>query len=424
MKNIILGAVILLAVIALIYFFVIEGFVASDNAGDKVEATCAANSTCSTCLATPGCGWASDYASPVSGLTGVADGKILACIPQSGGNPFITTNLGLLMIKMNGARTTLNKFVKSLGDCTDVTCTAKTSCRTCAMFKKCTWQQVTAADTTITQTCIDTATAPAADTTHNNITGVSKCPPPQCSDLTDCQDCTNTTGCAFCSSSAKCLKTSEFGPGANQCPKDKQITLPAMCPCAGMDCAKCAGRVGCGFCKGMKQCVNVDRYGMPPVSTCSADDMATSESQCSAGTIPQLTPAATTPTAADLDAAQNSGMISPTGAGDKPVSPAPTFSVVTAPGVARAIGSSSVPASANPTGLGDAPLESYVKMLVNSQLAAQGVPTNEPFAQDWKQIAGSSQQGQGAMEPFQVNEATAIPNASDYMKKVFRGVFN
>jgi hypothetical protein len=42
-------------------------------------------------------------------------------------------------------------------------------------------------------------------------------------------------------------------------------------------------------------------------------------------------------------------------------------------------------------------------MLVNSQLAAQGIPTNEHF---------------------QVNEAAAIPNASDYMKKVFRGVFN
>ena len=421
-----MGLLFFLAVSAFVYFFVVEGFQSNTNAGDRVQAACAANSTCSTCLATPGCGWASDYASPVAGLTGVADGKVLACIPQSGGNPFITPNLSLLMIKMNGARTTLNKFITSLGDCTDVTCSSKTTCKTCATFKKCTWQQVTAADTTVTQACMDTTTAGSGDTMRNNIKDVSKCPPPQCSDLTDCQDCTNATGCAYCSSSAKCLKKSEFGPGVNQCPKDKEITLPAMCPCAGMDCAKCASRVGCGFCKGMKQCVNVDRYGMPPASTCSADDMATSESQCSAGAVPQLPPVSTGPSRADLDAAQNSGMLSPTGgAGDKPVSPAPTYSVVTAPGVARAIGSSSVPASAaNPTGLGDAPLESYVKMLVNSQLAAQGVPTNEPFAQDWKQVAGSSQQAGGAMEPFQVNEAVAIPNASDYMKKVFRGVFN
>jgi hypothetical protein len=63
-----------------------------------------------------------------------------------------------------------------------------------------------------------------------------------------------------------------------------------------------------------------------------------------------------------------------------------------------------VPASAaNSTGVDDAPLESYVKMLVNSQLAAQGIPTNEPFT---------------------VREQEAIPNATDYMKKVFRGVFN
>jgi len=52
---------------------------------------------------------------------------------------------------------------------------------------------------------------------------------------------------------------------------------------------------------------------------------------------------------------------------------------------------------------GDAPLESYVKLLVNSQLAKQGVPMNEPF---------------------QVRESDAIPNATDYIKKVFRGVFN
>jgi hypothetical protein len=410
-----MGLLFFLAVISVVYFFVVEGFQSNTNAGDKARAACAANTTCSTCLGTPGCGWASDYASPVAGLAGVTDGTVVACIPQSGGNPFITPNLALLMVKLNGARTTLNKFITSLGDCTDITCTEKTTCKTCATFKKCTWQQVTAADTTITQSCMDSTAAGSGDTTHNNIKDVAKCPAPQCSDLTDCQDCTNATGCGFCSSSGKCLKTSEFGPGANQCPKDKQISLPAMCPCGAItDCAKCSGRVGCGFCKGIKQCVNVDRYGMPPANSCSADDMAMSESQCSAGTISQLSPAVDTrssdgPTAAELYAAQNSGNLdqatSPTGgAGDKPVSPAPSYTHVTAPGVARAIGSSSVPASAaNPTGLGDSPLESYVKMLVNSQLAAQGVPTNEPF---------------------QVNEAAAIPNASDYMKKVFRGVFN
>jgi hypothetical protein len=58
-------------------------------------------------------------------------------------------------------------------------------------------------------------------------------------------------------------------------------------------------------------------------------------------------------------------------------------------------------------------------MLVNSQLAAQGVPTNEPFQ-------SGALQGQGPVgaEPFQMSQEQAIPNATDYMKKVFRGVFH
>jgi hypothetical protein len=88
----------------------------------------------------------------------------------------------------------------------------------------------------------------------------------------------------------------------------------------------------------------------------------------------------------------------------KPASPAKMYSHMTAPGVARPVGASSIPPLVrHDPAFGDAPLESYVKLLVNSQLAKQGVPMNEPF---------------------QVSEADAIPNATDYMKKVFRGVFN
>jgi len=104
----------------------------------------------------------------------------------------------------------------------------------------------------------------------------------------------------------------------------------------------------------------------------------------------------------------------------------------TAPGVARPLGASSIPATVkHDMGMDDAPLESYVKMLVNSQLAAQGVPTNEPFQSGAYQGQGpvgaeplQSGAYQGLAEPFQVLEANAIPNASDYMKKVFRGVFH
>jgi hypothetical protein len=103
------------------------------------------------------------------------------------------------------------------------------------------------------------------------------------------------------------------------------------------------------------------------------------------------------------------------------VSPATRYTMNTAPGIARKFSDSSVPSTVRDDG-DETPIETYVKMLVNSQLAAQGVPTNEPF----QSSSAGTYQGQRspAPEPFQVNESAAIPNASDYMKKVFRGVFN
>ena len=413
MKNIILGLICLGAILCIVYFFVIEGF-QGVTAGDMVQAKCAANTTCSACLATPNCGWASEYASPVSGLQGVADGSVLACIPMSGGMPFITSNLNALMIKRNGAISKLNKFVSTMSDCTDVTCTSKNSCSACVTYKKCTWRQVVAADTSVTQSCMDLSGAPAAGSTSNNITDKSKCPAPQCSDLTDCQDCANATGCGYCSTSGKCLKTSEFGSGTNKCPSSSLVSVASQCPCAGItDCVKCASRAGCAYCKGIQQCVNMDKFGMPPVNTCSPDDAATSGSQCSAGSLPRLPQQSETiPTIDNLAAAQNSGIIDRASGfdlgamqntGNGPVSPSTSYTSVTAPGVARPLGASSIPATVRNGADTGSPLESYVKMLVNSQLAAQGVPTNEPF---------------------QSSEATAIPNATDYMKKVFRGVFS
>jgi hypothetical protein len=128
-----------------------------------------------------------------------------------------------------------------------------------------------------------------------------------------------------------------------------------------------------------------------------------------------------TVTQRDLDNAANSGNIAVRGFrrrefnttremhGD--VSPAKQYTMNTAPGIARKFSDSPIPSTVKGDG-DETPIETYVKMLVNSQLAAQGVPTVEPF-----------QSSSGAVEPFQVNESAAIPNASDYMKKVFRGVF-
>ena len=414
MKNIILGIVFFTAIACLVYFFVLEGFQAASSSKSAAE-LCAANTTCSSCLATTNCGWASEYADKVTGVQGVLDGSIIACIPMASGQPSITSNLANWMLKKNGAISTLKKFVNTLGDCMDIVCSAQKTCATCPKYKKCLWQQVTAADGTLTQSCMDLSGAPPPNTSRNNITDVSKCPPPQCSDLTDCQDCTNATGCGYCSTSGKCLKLSEFGSGSNQCPTANMISAPALCPCGGFtDCAKCSGRVGCGFCKGIKQCVNLSRFGMPPANTCTAEDLATSSAQCSPASMPSMTSdAGLKPTAANLSAAQDGGIVDRAAGmdlsatqnlGDGAVSPMQSYKIVSAPGVARPAGASSVPATVRKDpALNETPLESYVKMLVNSQLAAQGVPT---------------------AEPFQMTQEQAIPNATDYMKKVFRGVFH
>ena len=408
MKRFILPCIVVAAILFLFYM-AFEGFQSLPVYEQaNMEKRCLAHKSCSVCLADKSCGWAADYATGVKGVAGVADDTILACIPQSSGRPFVTSNLANWMLIKDGART-LTNFVKSIGQCTDVTCGNQKKCMDCVSYDKCAWQQTTAADTEITQVCINRADAGPANPSKNTITTVATCPAPQCSDMTDCRSCTNVTGCGFCSISGKCLKNSEFGTGANQCSTDNKVSVPASCPCGGLtNCADCTAQPGCAFCKESKACVNLDRYGVPPPGTCTAATTATSSSQCTA--TPQLPPVAG-PTAGDIASAQNGGNLNNGPAmpvqtntvrpdSGQPVSAARNYSMVTPP---RPLGASSIPASVRNEMGGGTPLEDYVKMLVNSQLAAQGVPTNEPF---------------------QVNETAALANASDYMRKVFRGVFN
>jgi hypothetical protein len=417
MKRFILPCVVAAAILFFLFFFVFEGFQVLPVYEQKnMETKCAAYKSCGKCLADKDCGWASDYAEGVKGLVGVADDTIIACIPQSGGKPFITSNLSILMLIKNGART-LTNFVSRPGQCTDVKCEDQKKCSDCVPYDKCAWQQVTGADGNITQSCINKADAGAANPSKNTITSVTNCPIPQCSDMTDCRSCANITGCSFCTISGKCLKNSEFGSGVNQCSTDNKVSLPSNCPCgAYTKCDECAAQAGCAFCKESQKCVNLDRYGMPPAGTCTASSAATSAEQCTSGKPAFATMANTRLTAdemnamaSSLDAAGDSGNLVGTPAmpvqtntvrpdSGQPVSAAKNYPMVTPP---RPLGASSMPATVRHEADGGSPLENYVKMLVNSQLAAQGVPTNEPF---------------------QVNETAALANASDYMRKVFRGV--
>ena len=104
------------------------------------------------------------------------------------------------------------------------------------------------------------------------------------------------------------------------------------------------------------------------------------------------------------------------------------FKMITAPGVARNIDDSNIPFTVRETS-DEAQVDSYLKEMVNSQLAAQGVPTNEPFQSS---SGAGTYQGQRSVAPepfvsyesFYVSEPDAIPNASEYLKIVFRGVLS
>jgi hypothetical protein len=423
MRKYILPFLVVTAILCILYFS-LEGFQSENSGGlpiyeqKNMEIRCLKYKTCSTCLADTKCGWAADYADPVKGIQGVEDGSIIACIPQSAGQPFVTSKLDALMYIKKGEKR-LTNFISKIGKCTDVDCTKKEMCKECVTYEKCGWQQIMSSDNTLKQSCINKADAGSADPSKQLVSSPDKCPVPQCSDMKDCQTCTNTSGCGFCTISGKCLKESEFGPGTNQCSNENKVSVPAKCPCGGItDCMECVKQVGCTFCKDKKVCVNLDRFGMPPVNSCSQSEAVSNEGQCPGSTIPKLPPGLSGrgesgPSSSELSSASDSGNLIQTPAAPvqtnvvrsntgEPVSSAKTYDTVNAPGVVRSLTAGSIPATVQKgVDKDDAPLESYIKMLVNSQLAAQGVPTNEPF---------------------QVNETVALTNASDYLRKVFRGV--
>ena len=67
-----------------------------------------------------------------------------------------------------------------------------------------------------------------------------------------------------------------------------------------------------------------------------------------------------------------------------PLPDQPAFPVITAPGEVRPVDAGSerptFPAAAKPTGFeAQGPFEGYVKLLVNSELSAQGIPVSEGF---------------------------------------------
>ncbi len=386
---------------------------------------CKENKTCSSCLDTANCGWCPDSNS---------------CIPRSGTYRIIPDWVSSLRIwlpsQQNGCKAT--SFIYDKNQCSDILCGDYKDCKTCAAAVKCGWapnmsmcmskddyallSPGSGSGSAAAGSGSGSGSGSAGSTPGPLVTATASCPAKSCTDITDCTECTNATGCGFCKDSSKCVKLDQYGAAnPSECKQADVLTTPYTCPCSALTkCADCAGRAGCGFCGKTKKCVNLDKNSMPNATECEADNIADSVAKCSPGPglpAPVDHRTAPDPSATELAMVQtNDANISvggekaldvqtnnvrSQGSGPGAVSPPKRYTAVSAPGVWRPL-SQGNPQGGDATAIDASPLESYVKMLVNSQLAEQGIPTNEPF---------------------QVNEVSAIGNASEYMKGSFKKIF-
>ena len=264
---------------------------------------------------------------------------------------------------------------------------------------------------------------------------VGTCRPETCSDKTNCFDCTNTSGCGYCKTTGKCIKVNSGGAqeasiqdggstglsGSAVCPTGSILLRPYMCPCSGMsDCKTCASQPGCGWCVGGGNCVNVDQpspagdsttvIGGVRVADCAkgANGVATSAAQCTPGAklgnVRSERTSTYKPGEAELNLIQdntadsNSGRdLDLTGSigagviGAGPVTAAKTTAEVTGNGVVRPVGATGGGpyTVTNQPSLFTSPFEEYVKVLIKSELAESGIPTNEPFKNPVAAIANN-----------------------------------
>lgn len=412
-----LWGLIAVAIFFIAFMYLTEGFasaITADEAlGDKTG-QCKEKTTCGGCLSIPQCGWCSESS---------------ACVPRIQANAIVPKWLIDL-----GKSCVQSTFITMAGKCSDVECGNITSCRDCAGNAKCGWcpdaKKCLTKDGMTNNPIVPSGTT-CLNTTF--ITTSSTCPAVECATIKDCATCANSTGCAFCKSSNKCMTVSPTtftGDISGTTLKVTAIangTISIDSPILGAGVTPATkvtalgtgtGGVGTYTVSASQRVASTMMNANAPSGGCSVDDIVTFGTQC---------PGASAGQSAE-DRAKAMAMMASLGAGSgnmdqmqnamdgtmqmnkvrpdtgMPVSPTTTYSQITAPGIARPVGASPIPPLVrHDPAFGDAPLESYVKLLVNSQLAKQGVPMNEPF---------------------QVREADAIPNATDYMKKVFRGVFN
>lgn len=315
-------------------------------------------------------------------------------------------------------------------------CAQSQKCGWCDSTNKCV-ARATAGGTTAAAS----ATGGCADAARF-ITSTVKCPVKACVDITDCAECAATSGCGYCEGTRKCLKivknqnlSTTFEPLTITPTATAEITLTVSKNLTyktddfvRVEKVSDSGTKFNGVVKSYVKDTGIiivktltDITGTYAAAAnynvrltieellekCKKDTTRdaeetvpiTSPTQCP-GMRPdrQLTPlsqqAGSTPSSGQLGAIQSNvaGGVGTdqematqqmSGSGGGAVSPPQRYTMTGQGGVARPVGTPSVgvtfPAAVSADGE-TGPFEEYIGMLVKSQLAAQGVPTAEPFA--------------------------------------------
>jgi hypothetical protein len=185
------------------------------------------------------------------------------------------------------------------------------------------------------------------------------------------------------------------------------VTRESACPCESLrDCGTCAQRPGCGYCAKTRVCLTLDRNNMADPDDCSAADTKTSPSQCSGASLGWALgegrglnfgdrtrgPGISNIAGGILQGDGPNDLNEPTyinaiqrwngsvrGTGDGAVSPGKTSQYISGTGVVRSITDESIRGLNNSPDLTQSPIENYVRMLVRSELASEGIPIIEPF---------------------------------------------
>ena len=398
-----------LLVLGLIFFLymmgIIEGFDdVTDAAAARSKQTgyaidnqmeiCLKKTSCGSCLDEAGCGWCPGARKcvtkvnrfPIVPLASSAD--VTADTTNT-----LTLNAPLFTCPVESTNPA-EKFVARKDQCLDLTCSSFTSCRDCAGNVACGW--CASSKKCFTKTSagfVDAEGATVCATATDRITTSGNCPVSACKDITDCGECTSTPGCSFCETAKKCVRfqerkdmagkvVEEKSAAVNGCDEETALSTPSQCPSV-------RDLLGSTPLRGSDK----NRYGdVEPSDT----ELASAQDNSVGGWNGQPAEQAVTST-------------------EGPVSPADSSDVVTAPGVVRRAGARSrhpsFPAAAGLDGLEGGPFESYVKMLVKSELAGLGVA--EAAAEGFQAAAAPANAPLGAMV------ANATKQVQESLRKVF-----